>query len=69
MKTVICTTNLFYGQAHHCHLRCLQCGKVIEFFEEDLKTIEKRLEKKYHYEIVDHRLDVNGYCPECKKGL
>ena len=59
----------FYGQAHHCHLRCLQCGEVIEFFEKDLKTIEKRLEKKFHYKIVDHRLDVNGYCPECKKDL
>ena len=59
----------FYGQAHHCHLHCLRCGKVIEFFEEDLDTIEKRLAKKYHYEIIDHRLDVIGYCPECKKDL
>ena len=59
----------YYGQAHHCHLHCPKCGKVIEFFEKDLEAIEKRLAKKYHYEIIDHRLDVIGYCPECKKDL
>jgi Fur family ferric uptake transcriptional regulator len=54
-----------YGYSHHCHLRCLKCGKVIEFVEKELKEIEKRLGHKHNFQIVDHRLDVIGYCSEC----
>ena len=57
-----------YGQSHHCHLRCIKCGKVIEFVEEELQAIEKRLARKHNFLVVDHRLDVVGYCSECRKG-
>ena len=56
-----------YGQGHHCHLRCLKCGKVIEFVDKELRAIEKRLGSKYDFEIVEHRLDVTGYCPDCRQ--
>ena len=54
------------GNAHHCHLRCKKCGKVIEFIEKELKSIEERLKIKYNFKITEHRLDVVGYCSECK---
>ena len=57
-----------YGQIHHCHLRCLSCGKVIEFVEDELQEIQNRLGKKHDFDIVDHRLDLVGYCLECRKG-
>ena len=56
-----------YGHGHHCHLRCIQCGKVIEFVEKGLTDIEKKLGEKYHFEVIDHRLDVTGYCSRCRK--
>jgi len=56
-----------YGQKHHCHLRCLKCGRVIEFVEKELRAIEKRLKSKYDFEIAEHRLDVTGYCSDCRK--
>lgn len=55
-----------FGHGHHCHLRCINCGKVIEFVEEEIKQIQNNLGKKYGFEIIDHRLDVTGYCPDCK---
>jgi Fur family ferric uptake transcriptional regulator len=58
-----------YGQGHHCHLRCLGCGKVVEFFEKDMKKLEERLAKKTKFKIQDHRLDVIGYCPDCQKKM
>ncbi len=57
-----------YGQSHHCHLRCIKCGKVVEFVEEELQVIEKRLAEKHDFLVVDHRLDVVGYCSTCRKG-
>lgn len=56
------------GEGHHCHLRCVKCGKVIEFVEEELQAIEKRLARKHNFLVVDHRLDVVGYCSDCRKG-
>ena len=55
-----------YGHGHHCHLRCINCGKVIEFVEKEMKAIEKWLGKQYGFRIIDHRLDVTGYCSDCE---
>jgi Fur family ferric uptake transcriptional regulator len=55
-----------YGQRHHCHLRCIDCGKVVEFYDEKLKTIEEHLSEKYDFSILDHRLEVFGYCAYCQ---
>lgn len=56
-----------YGHTHHCHLRCVKCGEVIEFVEKQLEDIEKRLGKRYNFKILNHSMDVTGYCPECKE--
>ncbi|MBN1847866.1 MAG: transcriptional repressor [Deltaproteobacteria bacterium] len=58
-----------YGHGHHCHLRCIQCGKVIEFVDRHLRQIEKRLSKEYDFKIIDHNLDITGYCSDCKNGI
>jgi Fur family ferric uptake transcriptional regulator len=55
-----------YGHEHHCHLRCLNCGQVVEFIDETGKTVEEKLEKHYDFQITGHKLDVYGYCPKCK---
>ncbi|MBW1805767.1 MAG: transcriptional repressor [Deltaproteobacteria bacterium] len=56
-----------YGRGHHCHLRCIKCGKVIEFIEKELEEIEGRLSKKNDFDIVAHRLDITGYCSDCRR--
>ena len=54
-----------YGHDHHCHLRCLECGKTIEFSEDSLQSLEKRLGEKYDFKIAGHKLEVFGYCNKC----
>jgi Fur family ferric uptake transcriptional regulator len=56
-----------YGRSHHCHLRCLECGKVIEFVEKEMMVLEKRLGDKYDFEVIEHSLDVTGYCARCRQ--
>jgi Fur family ferric uptake transcriptional regulator len=56
-----------YGHSRHCHLRCVCCGKVVEFVEEEMDNIVDRLSKKHNFNILDHRLDFTGYCAECNK--
>ena len=55
-----------YGHEHHCHLRCLTCGRTVEFRERSLEDLESRLAEKYDFLVKGHKLEVLGYCPKCK---
>jgi len=55
-----------YGHGPHCHLRCIGCGKVVEFVDQGLKNIEERIADENGFQILDHRLDITGYCSKCR---
>jgi Fur family ferric uptake transcriptional regulator len=56
-----------YGHKHHCHLRCANCGKIVEFADDTVAKIQDRISKKYGFVITAHRFELVGYCPECAK--
>lgn len=56
-----------YGHHHHCHLRCIDCGKIVEFRNESMYQLEKKLAEQYGFDITGHKLDVFGLCPKCRK--
>ncbi len=58
-----------YGHAHHCHLRCLECGKLIEFTVDSLNEIGNQVSKEYGFLVTGHRLEFHGYCLECSKSI
>ena len=39
---------------HHDHMICLETGKIIEFFNEDLEKLQDEIAKKYGYRVVRH---------------
>ncbi len=43
---------------HHDHLIDLRSGKVIEFRDEEIERLQKRIAKKLGYRLVDHRLEL-----------
>jgi Fur family ferric uptake transcriptional regulator len=55
-----------YGHEHHCHLRCLACGRVVEFSEPILAEVERRLSSQWGFTVHGHKLEVTGTCPECQ---
>ncbi len=55
-----------YGHEHHCHLRCLRCGQVVEFSEPTLRGVEERLAREMGYLVDGHKLEVLGTCPACQ---
>mgnify|MGYP003571370275 CR=1 FL=1 len=54
---------------NHHHLICLNCKKVIEFEEDLLDDLEKRIAKKSGFKIVNHEVKFLGYCSECTSKL
>jgi len=56
-----------YQHAHHDHLICTKCGKVIEVFSPEIEKLQKDLAKKYNFTLVDHRMRLFGICKTCKR--
>jgi Fur family ferric uptake transcriptional regulator len=57
-----------YGHEHHCHLRCLSCRKVIDFScDREVEEAEKRVGRANAFETVGHRLEIYGYCFQCRE--
>jgi Fur family ferric uptake transcriptional regulator len=53
--------------AHHDHLLCTQCGKVVEFFDQDLENIQRSVVEKNGFSLLQHRLHIYGLCPSCQQ--
>lgn len=51
---------------HHDHLICLNCNKVVEFFREDLESLQEKVCKEHGFQLVHHSLQIFGLCPKCK---
>ncbi len=51
----------------HCHVRCVRCGCVDDVDCEPHAHIEAGRAATRGYEILGHRLELFGLCPECRK--
>lgn len=56
-----------FDREHHDHLVCVKCGEHIEFLDEEIEQLQKRIVEKYGYELVDHSMNLYGVCPKCRK--
>ncbi len=45
---------------HHDHLIDINTGDIIEFIDDDIEKLKKKIAKKHGYELIDHRLEL--YC-------
>lgn len=55
------------GHEHqHHHLICLRCGKVREFADDLLDSLEQSIAAQCDFQIVDHQVKFYGHCRECR---
>ncbi|MEM7436294.1 MAG: Fur family transcriptional regulator [Myxococcota bacterium] len=52
---------------HHDHLICPQCEKIIEFEDMKIEELQKKVARRYDFELVSHKLELYGVCAECRK--
>ena len=48
------------NESHHDHLIDIKSGKIIEFVDEEIEKLQKKVADKYGYELVDHKLELYG---------
>ena len=52
---------------HHDHLVCVKCGKVVEFYEEEIETRQAAIAEEHGFTLEDHSLVIYGVCPGCRR--
>jgi Fur family ferric uptake transcriptional regulator len=45
---------------HHDHLIDIKSGEIIEFVDLEIEKLQKKVAKKYGYELIDHKLELYG---------
>lgn len=50
---------------HHDHLICTNCGKVVEFSDQDIEKRQHKIAKDQGFVLESHTMLLYGICPEC----
>ncbi len=48
------------SEEHHDHLIDVECGDVIEFHDDEIEELQKKIAEKYGYKLIDHRMELYG---------
>ena len=47
-------------ESHHDHLIDVKTGEIIEFVDDEIEKLQKKVADKYGYRLVDHKLELYG---------
>ena len=47
-------------ESHHDHLIDIKTGEIIEFVDDEIEKLQKKVAEKYGYNLVDHKLELYG---------
>ena len=53
------------GRRHHDHHVCIRCGKIQEFEEQRIESLQEDICAQYEFRIVDHVHEIFGVCAPC----
>ena len=48
------------NEDHHDHLIDVKTGEIIEFVDDEIEKLQKKVAEKYGYKLVDHKLELYG---------
>jgi Fur family transcriptional regulator, ferric uptake regulator len=54
------------SKSHHDHLICTECGKIVEFLDEEIEKRQERIAKKNKFKITNHSMQLYGICEDCQ---
>ncbi len=48
------------SESHHDHLIDIKTGEIIEFVDDEIEELQKKIAEKLGYDLVDHKLELYG---------
>jgi Fur family ferric uptake transcriptional regulator len=55
------------NKEHHDHLICTNCGKIVEFMDNEIEKRQDKIAKKNKFKITSHSMQLYGVCESCQK--
>ena len=56
-----------YGQEHHDHMICSECGKIVEFHFEAFEILQRDIAARHGFELTGHFHELIGLCADCQE--
>jgi Fur family ferric uptake transcriptional regulator len=54
-------------EAHHDHLICVECQRIVEFEEPRVETLQEEIASKHGFVVRSHKHELYGVCPDCQR--
>ena len=51
----------------HCHMACFRCGAIMEYASAAFEKLKAEMAAQSGFQIKVTRLEVGGFCKECRK--
>lgn len=55
-------------KAHHDHLICIKCGKIVEFVDKEIEELQEKVADSRGFKLQSHNMIMYGICKECRDG-
>ncbi len=52
-------------KGHHDHLTCVKCGKIVEFENKTIESLQEKVAQKFGFTLTHHILELYGVCTPC----
>lgn len=54
------------SSSHHDHIICTSCGKIVEFFDDEIEKRQEQVALDNGFKILDHTMQLYGLCQDCQ---
>jgi Fur family ferric uptake transcriptional regulator len=53
-------------ERHHDHLICVSCSKIVEFEDEAIELLQRRVAEDHGFRLQSHKYELYGLCSDCQ---
>jgi Fur family ferric uptake transcriptional regulator len=50
---------------HHDHLICTKCGRIVEFNDEEMESLQLKIAISHGFHMLQHKMEIYGLCSQC----
>jgi Fur family ferric uptake transcriptional regulator len=52
---------------HHDHLICVDCKRIVEFEDDSIEELQRKLAERQGFSLISHKHELYGMCADCRR--
>lgn len=52
---------------HHDHLICVDCKRIVEFEDDNIEDLQRKLAERQGFSLISHKHELYGICADCRR--